>query len=113
MPLISDQNYNTYENLIQEINELKCKLDNLDEQSFYFKKGINSNREKYRKLIAEHNEIKNIINNNNIAYFQSKIIELRADLGKVKINSTLKTMLYGSIECSIKRHEDFIVIKKK
>ncbi len=73
VPLIADRDPMTFENLVKEIIELKYKFANPQAQSYYFKKGIESQRVRLRKMLSKYNEIRDLINENEISDFQDMI----------------------------------------
>ena len=112
VPLIINGDLTTFEKRVQEIAEIKQKLANPEAQSFYFRKGIESKRVRLKKLLSEYDEYKDFINLNEISDFQDKIKEEKSTLERIITNSFLNTMAYHSIECTIKRLEEAIVVKK-
>ena len=113
VPLIINGDLTPFEKRLQEIAEIKQKLANPEAQSFYFRKGIESKRVRLKKLLSEYDEYKDFINGNEISDFQDKIKENKSSLEGRTTRGFLNTMAYQSIECTINRLEEAIVVKKK
>jgi len=113
VPLISDRNSTTFQHIVREIADLKQKFANPETQSFYFKRGIESQKVRLKKILIEYDEIKDFINGNEISDFHDMIEENKTTLKSIKINSSLNMMAYQSIEHSIKHFEECIAVKKK
>ncbi len=69
-------NHDYLSSLVQTILQLHQQVTKSEDQSFYFRSGIESNREKLKKLIEEFGEIRNSINRNTVADFRN-IINLK------------------------------------
>jgi len=84
MPLLIHQGKQEHQDsvnkLLREILILREKLQNTDDQSFYFKKGMEYNQNRLKRLEAEYEDIREILSNNSIDDFNEKINQLQLTL---------------------------------
>jgi len=113
VPLITNRDLTTVEKCVQEIADLKHKFANPETQSFYFKKGIESQKVRLKKILSEYDEYKDFINGNEISDFQDEIKEKKSRLERMTTRGFLNMMAYQSVEYTINSLEEAIVVKKK
>jgi hypothetical protein len=111
-PLI-EGNCMSFENMKKQIFDLRRRLRNPEKQTLYFRKGIKSVRARYNRLLANYEYIKNLINSNDLSYFEEKIFEKKKLLNRINVNSTFSFMAHQSVLNSIREYKDFLAIKKK
>ena len=107
------KNSRTFEEFILEIHELKTKIENCDEQSFYFRKGIVSHKKRLQDMLREFDYTKNLVNEKDFNYFYKKIKTEKSSRDKIIPNSFLKRMWCEAVDHSIKKYEYLVAIKKK
>jgi len=101
--------------IIIDYSTLKHKLENPDNQSWYCKRGIESNKQKLLSLTKEYEEIRNLFNESSIDYFIANINE------NLKIKSwyerngmnTIQQMHYLSIISKNEFFSELVRLKSK
>jgi hypothetical protein len=103
--------------LIREILVLEQTLKNPEKQSFYFKKGIESRIGELKILKEQYNQIKALVNGNELEDLQEKISqrELKLQEWKDRVGSPMfiKYMMIASCESSINYLRSMMNIKNK
>ena len=72
------------EELVHSIKELKCKLENIDAQTWYFRKATDSKKKRLDNLLKQYNQLRNIINNKSIGEIDVKIGRSEEEIMKRK-----------------------------
>lgn len=62
-------------NLLREIIVLQAKLNNIDDQDFYFQMGKKAHQGRLDKMKSEYSHIVELVNNNAVEYFLDQIKE--------------------------------------
>lgn len=92
------------------------KLNNIDEQSFLFKKGLENNKLKLDSLKKGFNEIKEEINSSTIDDLilkQKEFQERIKDVKNVKYFNTISMIAVSSFESNLSYIEELIRIKSR
>lgn len=113
--LFKKKNESSLVRILLEYFSIKQKLENPDNQSWFFKKGIESNKQKLVTLTKEYNEIRKTFNENTIDFFIEKInknLEDKLSIEKHGMN-TLTQMYYSSILSSNEFYNELIRLKRK
>ena len=70
--------------LVRDIIVLEEKMNNAEEQSFYFQMGLGVHAHKLNALKADYKKYRGLINENSIDYFISRLNNAREKLYKVE-----------------------------
>ena len=82
LPLLTDKVSTTgVQGLLRDILILQDKLNNLDQQDFYFQKGQKSHRERQDGMKAEYALMVETANGNEVDFFLEGISEAEANIG--------------------------------
>lgn len=95
---------------------LTKKLKDIDEQTWLFRKGIESNRKKLIRLKASFNTIKHEINKHSEKYFKNKMIDAEKTHNRIKqqpITSFLSAMLHSSVEGKLLHYKEALELKRR
>ena len=101
--------------ILVEYSSIKQKLGSPDNQSWYFKKGIESNKQRLVTLTKEYNDIRKTFNENTIDSFIERInknLKDKLSIEKQGMN-TLTQMHYFSILSSNEFFNELIRLKSK
>jgi DNA-binding SARP family transcriptional activator len=102
--------------LVREIIELQAKLDNLDNQTFYFKKAKLSNFNRLESLKKEYTKVADLINGQNVDFFLEKINYYETNSKQIyskKIVNTIDQSALGAFKSNIGYLQNLIYIKGK
>lgn len=84
----------TVHRLMNEILLLKFKLDNIDDQSWYFRMAEKSHRKKLQELKNNYNNIRDKVNNLSFEQIDCKIGDMEKKLDR-KIDSFVASIFYN------------------
>lgn len=108
------------ENIILEYGTLLNKLENIDEQSFLFKKGLESNKKKLKSLKDDFDTIKGDVNIATLDQLisskkeiEDKMAELYKIINKAGGLSMNMGMALNSVKSNIKYIEELLLIKSR
>ena len=102
-------------NLVKEYAQLKHKLENLDEQSWYFMKGIESNRKRLKKLESSYNSIRKDYNAKSLDDLRMLREKYKKDIKKIlqcDHLSSLTRLALNSRISNVRRLNTYIAMKK-
>jgi hypothetical protein len=108
---------NCLNKIVREILVLQERLHNFENESFYFRKGLESSQRKLKILKEEFEEIKNIINTRTIEELKGKklsIIKKMSDIrGKEKFVGFCKGLWLDGLHSDLAYVNELIYIKKR
>lgn len=81
--LLGAQETTGIEGLVQNIKEIEEKLANPEEQSFYFRMGIESNRKFLKKYKDRYNAVRLDVNEHNIDFINKKVVQTKQKNEKI------------------------------
>jgi chromosome segregation ATPase len=118
LPLISSKEIveDSAAKLISEILILSDRLENIEEQTFYFKKGFDSAQERLELLKKKYNKLINEVNNTTVDELLSRISEREERVehwSNSKSSYTIKGMAVYSIKSYIEYLRKLIFLKGK
>jgi hypothetical protein len=102
--------------LIREIIVLQCKLDNLDEQDFYFQKGQENHRDRLESLKEEYARLLEMINNNGVHFFLEQLAGKENDIRKITSKRGISThdqIALRALQDQIEEYQNILHIKGK
>ena len=113
--LIKSKDDSSLIRILVEYADLKQKLEVPINQSWYFKQGLESRKQRLVTIMKEYNEIRKIFNETTIDFFIEKINEnLRYKTGYERNGmNTIQQMLYSSIVSENKFFSELIRLKSK
>lgn len=108
-----NRNETSLANLILNYASLKQKIENTNEYSWYFKRGLDSNLKKLAALSADFERIRKLFNEANVDFFLQKIAENDAYLIKLegKYKSFSQRILYSWKISNIQFLKELIQLK--
>lgn len=113
---ISKNGKGCIERLVIDYGILKHKLDNPDEQSWYFKNSLQSSKKKLIKLREEFNEIRKEFNKSSFDILLAKLNDAKACkkglLSKSYMN-TIDFIMLSSYQSSIDYYKELITFKSR
>ncbi len=113
--LIKNKDESNLVSIIFEYLVLKQKIDNLEKQSWYFKKGIESSKKRLISLTEKYNEIRKTFNESTIGSIIEKINEnlvIKSSYEKNGMN-TIQHMHYSSIIRENETMNELLHLKSK
>lgn len=102
--------------LVREIIVLQCKLDNLEEQEFYFQKGQENHRDRLESLKEEYARQLELVNNNGVDLFLDQIASKENDIRKISSKQGLSThdqIALRALQGQIEECQNIVHIKGK
>lgn len=132
--LVKGKNESSLENIIIEYSTLKQKVENSDNQSWYFQKGLEASNQRLTSLNNDYEEIRKLFNDSTIddfieringnssitssyegksmgaiqlLYYSYKLSESRFFNELIRLKS--KTELLMPIECYLENSEEFLM----
>ena len=112
---IKKKDESSFIRIIIEYSSLKQKIENSENQSWYFKQGIDSSKERLIALTKEFEEIRKTFNENSIDELIERINEnLKYKSGYERNGmNTIQQMHYSSIISQIVFYNELIRLKSK
>ena len=113
--LIKGKNESSLVRIIIDYSTLKRKIESPDNQSWYFKQGIESSKQRLGLLKIEYEEIRKLFNETSIDFFIEKINEnmvYKSGYEKNGMNS-IQQMHYSSIISENKFFNELIRLKSR
>jgi hypothetical protein len=108
----SGNNQNEISNIIREILVLEDKLSNSDSKSFYFKMGIENQKEKLFDLKVYYSEIKEEFNKISVEKLIELTVELQEEINE-RLNKVgmMNAISISSLKSKLNQAKDFITVK--
>ena len=100
------------ERIFREYFSLKKKFDNIEEQSWYFKQGLNSNTNKINSLIREYESIRVLINGSTIQELKNKLEGFEKEK-RLRDDVLISMYRRFDIDRSIRLYKDLILLKSR
>ncbi len=92
--MIVGQNTDSYSNLIEKYFDLKYRIENIDEQNWYLRKGLKSNIERLNSLKDNYLYMMRSVNNNSLSQLQQNYQKSKQKLENLKSSDTSKGLHY-------------------
>lgn len=99
--------------LTGQIKNLREGLNNPENQSFYFRQGIASNRNKLAKLSTLYRFIRRFVNNTSVEEIDVKISEMQEDIARLKVNSFIHMIALKSLNKQLKQLQEIRKVKQQ
>lgn len=112
----ASETYDSVNKLLREIIILDRKFKHPEEQSFYFRQGIDSNTKRYNQLKKYYENIKHIINTNDLDYFIAELNDSEMKKKKFREKSYMNfinRLHLSFIQNEIENFKDLIYCKNK
>ena len=90
--LLKQEPLNGVLGLLRELIVLQEKLNAIDEQDFYFQKGIANHTKRLESLKRQYAQIVETVNDNTVDYFLDKVIECESKVQKLTSKGYLNTI---------------------
>ena len=119
VPLLTKQEYSDGAlGLLREIIVLQAKLDNIDEQDFYFQKGKDNHISHLESMKMEYAQMVENINNNSVDYLLEQVKESESKMNEICSRESnhpvfAKVLVQGTSTSQIKYFQDLIQLKAR
>ncbi len=104
--------------LLREIIVLQAKLDNIDEQDFYFQKGKDNHISHLESMKMKYAQMVETVNKNSVDYFLEQIKESESKMNEICSRGSTypvfaKVLVQGTSISQIKYFQDLIQLKAR
>jgi len=119
IPLLTKQEHSDGAlGLLREIIVLQAKLDNIDEQDFYFQKGKDNHISHLESMKMEYAQMVETVNKNSVDYFLEQIKESESKMNEICSRGSTypvfaKVLVQGTSISQIKYFQDLIQLKAR
>lgn len=94
MNIIVGQSIDSYSNLVAKYFDLRYKIEHIDEQDWYFRKGIKSNIRKLESLENEYLYLIESVNDQTLSQLQQNHLEAKKRLESLESSGSFKGFQY-------------------